>query len=746
MVPIENSSGHRSEGLFVGETGGRIDGPVSLHSRKNFAKTFGFPWRIRLKKVAYMPSPFAVQCPSCQTKLKIQSPDAVGKKVRCPKCETVFRVNEPKVAAPKRSKPKPPADDFGVDDFEDYEDYEDDGGFDDFEAPPSRRRSPSKPAGRSSSSKAKAKSGGSRKKKSKKKSSGGGPSPLLIGGSAAAAVLLIAILIFAFSGGGSAATGSDGNVVEMTYLPADMVGFVYVDWQKVIGSPDFTKIESIPGFQQGVQELTKTTGMTINDVGSITVGLVGAAPGSGEPIDENGTVAVIRLRTPLNRIKLDADPSATKTDYNGQTIYGSTGDPTQLVLLGNDDVLVFAQKTPVIQKVIDQGTASARRTQFDFVDNTQAVFGAFVPTDPAALRSQMFSGGPPQLPPLMPAEVSGPLQAMLGAFQSDLEGFGFGASFPGSQVGIKLQVKCTSSTATGTIATSGNQLLSFLRDSAEKNKALLPADQHGNIDQIMGSLAFSDSGDSAAFSMSLPTGMIEMFAKNGMPNMPIPGLDLGGNPFGGNGNPLGQSRDAAKRATSKNNLKQMGLAFHNYHATFKSLPVTKQDPSYFDDRGQPKLSWRVHLLPFLEEVPLYEQFHLDEPWDSPHNRSLLQQMPEVFKSPSVNARPGHTVYLGVKGPGAIFENGSGTTFAEIRDGTSNTIIVVEATAPRAVPWTKPDDFPYDPANPTGGLVGAEPGFHALLCDGSVRFISRMIDPQTLVNLFQRNDGNPLGNF
>ncbi len=208
-------------------------------------------------------------------------------------------------------------------------------------------------------------------------------------------------------------------------------------------------------------------------------------------------------------------------------------------------------------------------------------------------------------------------------------------------------------------------------------------------------------------------------------------------------------REVNLRTTSANNMKQIGLALHNYHDTFKSFP-----PSYSADAdGKPLLSWRVYILPFIEQGQLYDQFHLDEPWDSPHNRKLIVQMPTGYSAPGSTADPGKTVYLGVHGPDKIFvapkENGrgrfpSGASIATITDGTSNTAMVVETSDAEAVIWTKPGDFEPDEENPARGLIGLRPGgFNVLLGDCAVRFIPAKIDAETLRNLFTKNDGNPV---
>jgi type II secretory pathway pseudopilin PulG len=203
------------------------------------------------------------------------------------------------------------------------------------------------------------------------------------------------------------------------------------------------------------------------------------------------------------------------------------------------------------------------------------------------------------------------------------------------------------------------------------------------------------------------------------------------------------AREAARRASSMNNLKQIALAMHIYHDQHRSFPPRA---SYSSD-GKPLLSWRVHLLPYLEQEALYRQFHLDEPWDSPHNRQFIEQMPAVYRNPSARASSSQATYLVPTGKGAIFEGKEGTLMRKITDGTSNTVLVLEVNENAAVVWTKPDDLVFDPTKPLAGLGAAHPGgFLAALADGSVRFISSSIDPQTFLKLLMMADGQPVGDF
>ena len=188
------------------------------------------------------------------------------------------------------------------------------------------------------------------------------------------------------------------------------------------------------------------------------------------------------------------------------------------------------------------------------------------------------------------------------------------------------------------------------------------------------------------------------------------------------------AREAARRQVSMNNIRQIALAMHNYESAFKRFPPrANRSPD-----GKPLLSWRVALLPYLEQNELYNRFHLDEPWDSPHNIELLELMPQLYRNPSADTPPGWTSYLAPSGPGGIFEGAEGTRFSQITDGTSNTLLVLEVNPEAGTWWTAPDDLEFDLDNPMEGLGSAHPGgFLAAMADGSVRFLSLSIDPRVL---------------
>jgi prepilin-type processing-associated H-X9-DG protein len=198
------------------------------------------------------------------------------------------------------------------------------------------------------------------------------------------------------------------------------------------------------------------------------------------------------------------------------------------------------------------------------------------------------------------------------------------------------------------------------------------------------------------------------------------------------------AREAARRAQCTNNLKQIALAMHNYHSANNTFPK----PAITDKDGKPLLSWRVAILPYIEQAELYNKFKLDEPWDSEHNKALLREMPPTYLCPSrTDAAPSTTTYRVFTGRGALFEDGQAIGVADVTDGTSNTLMVVESD--EAVPWTKPDDLTFDPAAAASlcGAGSSHPGgFNASMADGSVRFFKKNINLNVFRALITRNGG------
>jgi hypothetical protein len=201
------------------------------------------------------------------------------------------------------------------------------------------------------------------------------------------------------------------------------------------------------------------------------------------------------------------------------------------------------------------------------------------------------------------------------------------------------------------------------------------------------------------------------------------------------------AQGAAMRVQSTNNLKQIALGMLNHESAHKTYPAQAN----VGPDGKPLLSWRVHILPFMGQNELYKQFHLDEPWDSEHNRALIGKMPTVYHSPISKNKTstGLTNYLVPCGPGTVFENFKPTKIPEITDGTSATILALEVDDDLAVIWTKPEDWTFNADSPLKGLghFYGTPVILSAFCDGSVHTLSTSIKPDLFRNLIEKADGN-----
>ncbi|MCE9529239.1 MAG: DUF1559 domain-containing protein [Planctomycetales bacterium] len=200
---------------------------------------------------------------------------------------------------------------------------------------------------------------------------------------------------------------------------------------------------------------------------------------------------------------------------------------------------------------------------------------------------------------------------------------------------------------------------------------------------------------------------------------------------------VGSARTSAQRMSSQNNLKQLGLAIHNYHDMYNELPpaIVK------DSTGKPLYSGMVLLLPFVEQDNLFQQFDKSKAWDDPANIGISRTMISIFMNPrSTDTRPGHCDYMLVGGPNAMLADSGKSTLMNVMDGTSNTIMAVEAgnnssleSWAQAVYWdpSKPFDSP-DPTN-----------VNVLFGDGSVRALPKTTPVQTLRLISDRQDGQPV---
>lgn len=199
-------------------------------------------------------------------------------------------------------------------------------------------------------------------------------------------------------------------------------------------------------------------------------------------------------------------------------------------------------------------------------------------------------------------------------------------------------------------------------------------------------------------------------------------------------------------------LKQIGIALHNYHDTYGSLPpASTRGPD-----GELWHSWRVLILPFLDEPSkkLFARYRFSEPWNGPSNRYLLNERPEVFECHAAKGKIStrHTSYLAVIGDETVWPGTRTINFRDVCDGLSNTILIVE-TQDAGIPWIAPDDLMIAEAlMPPSSKPGRRPSsFHegggrVLMGDGASRFVSTSLDPAIWRSLLTRDGGEDLKDF
>lgn len=205
-------------------------------------------------------------------------------------------------------------------------------------------------------------------------------------------------------------------------------------------------------------------------------------------------------------------------------------------------------------------------------------------------------------------------------------------------------------------------------------------------------------------------------------------------------------REATRRMQCRYHLTAIGLALHNYHEQYGAFP-----PAVVRDAdGTPLHSWRTLILPFLEQRALYNSIDLTKPWNHPaHQKARETTIPE-YRCPSapLESAKDHTTYLALSGEQFAFHPTLGRGLKEITDGTPNTLLVVEVTADRAIPWMQPQDLDTDSllANAVASNQNHMGGFQAVFCDGHVRFLSSTIDSETLKAIATVSGNEPLGEF
>ena len=398
------------------------------------------------------------------------------------------------------------------------------------------------------------------------------------------------------------------------------------------------------------------------------------------------------------------DSEIHRTEHAGVTLYQRGGAQDRLCFL-NPQTVLYAPEAVVKATIDRQGTAEASPLSAQLQALQDRDFAVAIDLAPV---DAMSKSGQLELPFMVQIFAAPLLKCRYLSLAADING------------GHLLQVNLVAADEAG--AKQLHQMLNpLLTDGIAKARAAkddpsLPAEASPFLPlglQILDGTKLTQTGDALSLVVARPAGLEDL------PTLARPAI-----------------RDAVKKkgeAQARNDLKQIGLAMHNFHEVNNSFPS--------NDRGSTEavgLSWRVHILPYLEAAPLYNEFHMDEPWDSEHNKALISRMPKTYGA-SAEGKTSIHVFVG---EGTPF-GGKPFSLSEVTDGTSNTILCVRAGEDTADIWTKPGGLTFDKENPIAALGMIGDMFDVLFMDASARSLPKSIDAATLGNLIQHNDGNPV---
>lgn len=514
---------------------------------------------------------------------------------------------------------------------------------------------------------------------------------------------------------------SQSGPVDLNYLPAQSEAVAKIDLVRLMNGP-LGQLTQMPQLAPQIQRFEQATGVGLKDVESITIGAGGITDAISRGIEpkpeELPFSIVVRTTVAIDASKIQAmSPNSEMLTEGSMSFVRIPANPPIAIWLADSNTLVFGEESRVKQI----GTNPTLPTNIDneLFDGKSPIQVLFSPTNADAVFRHPNAQVPSQVPG---ADAS---MAVARSFLATARGAFIGIDLT-NDLGFSFSVRCQDSAA-------AQQMVTQLLAAQEESKAM-QANQPPNpmmvpfmnIAKAMEeSQKIEATGDICRLSSSAAGGGQQLAGFIPMAMMMI-------------GPAIEQAQTASRRVESKNNLKQIGLAMMNFNSLYQRFP----NAASVSPTGEKLLSWRVHLLAFLGHNDLYEQFDLTQPWDSPTNKALIAQMPDVFKSPQASLEPGKTVYQVPVGPGTAFEDWKGRSLQEFTDGTSNTITVVEAAADRAVIWTQPDDFEVDFSNPKSGLgMNAQGVSQAALADGSTRVISGATSDSALKSMFTRNAGD-----
>jgi hypothetical protein len=491
------------------------------------------------------------------------------------------------------------------------------------------------------------------------------------------------------------------NDLMQRFLTDDVVAVVYLDLQK-IDPPAIAKASAEFGVQEPeltrIQAATAAAKLELDNLTGAGVRYVFAFLRTTD-FNQLGTswVASIQPHQDPDRAAQLVRDLITKTGLNSgakELIAGVRVVDGYLVAAANDaQVARMANEKPTDPRDVSAAMAALGKGAVGIVlvgdADSRRVIRELVPRLPSPLDS-----------------ITGTMIA------DDLLWGGIQLDWP-PKLGIKLEIECRSPNA----ATVVSQALTDAADTFSQSAPFLAALEDPKARKLVRD-AFNPSVKQNRVTVSLEsvTGDLQRLASV-------------------LAKPIEELRQSARTTAEMNNLRQLMLGILNYESAFGQFP----NPSGITENTPAGLSWRVQILPFLEQGELYDKFKLDEPWNSEHNLRLVAEMPEIFKSPLVRDpaihTAGKTIYQVPVADAGMFKPNNlenvPVKFGDITDGSSNTICIVATDEANAVVWTKPQDWSVDLENPRAGLDREQIKMIIALTDASVHVLPQSITAKQL---------------
>lgn len=454
-----------------------------------------------------------------------------------------------------------------------------------------------------------------------------------------------------------------------------------------------------------LEALVTDAGIDAASLAEVTlIGLAGAP--AAAPIRQ---LVVLRSNEPADWQRLTAKhaPGARVATAGGHTFYSTRIGHREPAFYEPDRQTLVLGTELQIRELIERSTSDAARPAWAetwksqpkgplrFALNVQA-FKAALGIDVEKLAAAEISQGP-----------MAPVMAMLGPVAKEVSAI-VGSAQLGGETALSASLLTSSGEAAASVAETTVALKTLLKNLAA-GYASPPPPAERIVSLATDLLAKTEiTVDGSAARMSARSSVRGAAATDALLTV------------------LTEARSASERVQSANNCRQLALAMHNYADQNGAFPPAV----LYGPDGKTPYSWRVALLPYIEQEALYKQYRRDEPWDSAANLKVLEQMPDTYRVTGVSRADKDADYFVFTGPETLFNGKQGRRLGEVTDGLSNTLLLVEAR--RDIPWTKPEDLPYASDQPLPALGGLVPrGFNLALADGSVRFFSQEFDEKTL---------------